>query len=428
MRVLVVADGTRGDVQPMRVLASALHDEGHAVTMAAPPGMRATVEQQGLRFAPLAMDSEAVMREMSGAIVAGPRAVLRAAPPFLVASLESQMRVLPELAKDADFILAGGLHLAIPSLAELHRIPWRWVVYSVTMLPSSWHPPMLMQTGHAPRIVNWAGWQITNWLLNRMLLEPLNAERSRLGLPELGDVAGHLGCQDPILAIDPELAPLAPDMRHLDVIGHLAPGDGDPLPEAVERFLAGGPPPLYLGFGSMTDPDAALTTRLAVEASQRAGCRLILSRGWAGLGAGRLPGHCLAVGSVSHTRLFPRMAAIVHHGGAGTTAAAARSGKPQLVIPHLADQFHFGAQVHSLGIGPRPLRRMHLTAGNFSAFSARIHELLDDEAMRERARALGLRITARPPLRHASRLLTSPTRDRRPSILPAKTISVAPGI
>src|SRR5258708_23939341 len=117
MRVLVVADGTRGDVQPMRVLASALRDEGHAVTMAAPPGMRTVIEQQGLRFAPLAMDSEAAIGELASVIVAGPLAVLRAAPRFLVASLQSQMRALPQLVKDADFILPGGLHLAIPSLA-----------------------------------------------------------------------------------------------------------------------------------------------------------------------------------------------------------------------------------------------------------------------------------------------------------------------
>ena len=126
MRVLVVADGTRGDVQPMRVLASALHDEGHAVTMAAPPGNARRDRAGRPAFAPLAMDSEAMMREIASAIVAGPRAVLRVAPRFLVASLESQMRVLPELVKDADFILAGGVHLAIPSLAERYRVPWRW--------------------------------------------------------------------------------------------------------------------------------------------------------------------------------------------------------------------------------------------------------------------------------------------------------------
>jgi UDP:flavonoid glycosyltransferase YjiC (YdhE family) len=244
-------------------------------------------------------------------------------------------------------------------------------------------------------------------------------------LRELTDTTGYLQCQNPILAIDPELAPLAPDMRHWDVIGHLAPGDGDPLPEAVEEFLAAGPPPLYLGFGSMTDPDAEHTTQLAVEATRQAGCRLILSRGWAGLGATPLPSHCLAIGPVSHTRLFPRMAAIVHHGGAGTTAAAARSGKPQLVVPHLADQFHFGAQVHALGVAPKPLRRMHLTADNFTA---RIHQLLEDQRMQERAQALGARIAARPPFGHASRLLTCIPRLPRSSVFPLKPLSLAPGV
>lgn len=409
----------------MCVLASALLDERHTVTFAGPPGMRAMVESRGLRFVPLAMDAEAALDEMAGAIVAGPRAVLRAAPRLLVRSLESQMQVLPELAKDADFILAGGLHLAIPSISEWCGVPWRWVLFSVTMLPSSWHPPMLLPIGRAPRIVNWLGWQISRRLINGMLRVPINAERARLGLAAIADVGEHIMCENPIMAIDPELAPLAPDMRHYDVIGHLAPGLGEPLPVAVEDFLAAGTPPVYLGFGSMTDPDAEQTTRIAVDASERAGCRLLLSRGWAGLGAAPLPPHCLAIGPVSHARLFPRVAAIIHHGGAGTTAAAVRGGKPQLVVPHLADQYHFGAHVHALGIAPKPLRRMHL---NVKRLAQRLDLLLHDQAMTERARTLGETIAARPPLlRHASRLLTSTLPKQLASEHTVRTISTAPG-
>lgn len=408
MRVLVVADGTRGDVQPMGVMASALRDEGHTVTVAAPPGSRAMIEQRGLPFVPLAMDAEAAMRRMADAVVAGPRAVLRVAPRFLVDSLRSQMQVLPELVKDSDFVLAGGIHFSVPSLAELYQVPWRWVVFSVTLLQSSWHPPILLPIGRAPRVINWLGWQLTRRFFDRTLRAPLNVERARLGLPEVRDVASYIQCPNPILAIDSELAPLAPGM-HYDVIGHLTPGEGDPLPEALARFLDSGPPPLYVGFGSMTDPHAERTTELVVEASRRAGCRLLLSRGWAELGANSLPSDCLAIGPVSHTRLFPRVAAIVHHGGAGTTAAAARSGKPQLVVPHLADQFHYGALVHALGVGPKPLRRMHLDA---EAFAARIDALLHDRGMRERAALLAEQIRVRPPLRNVSRLLTRESRSR----------------
>jgi vancomycin aglycone glucosyltransferase len=424
MRVLVVADGTRGDVQPMCVLGSTLQREGHAITMAAPPGARAMVQQAGLDFVPLAMDSETVMREIASAVVAGPRAVMRAAPRFLLDCLDSQMRVLPELVRQADFVLAGGMHLAVPSLSERYQVPWRWVVYSVTLLPSSWHPPMLMQIGRAPRIVNWLGWHASRWLMNRLLRLPLNAARTRLGMPALRSIGDHLLCPNPIVAIDPELAPLAPEMRGYDVIGHLAPDAGDPLPEELERFLADGPPPLYVGFGSMTDPDAERTTELALEARRRAGCRLLLSRGWAGFGQRALPSGCMAIGPVSHSRLFPRVAGIVHHGGAGTTAAAARSGKPQLIIPHLADQFHFGAHVHTLGVAPKPLRRMHLSPRNFTA---RIDQLLHDEAMRERAQALAESIASHPRLQYASRLLANAAQKPRTSVHPQGSLSVAPG-
>jgi UDP:flavonoid glycosyltransferase YjiC (YdhE family) len=413
MRILVVADGTRGDVQPMQVLASMLKNEGHRLTVAAPPGMRATIESAQLPFVPLALDTGAMMSELSAAVVAGPRAVLRAAPRFLVGSLDSQMAVLPELVRDADFVLCGGIHVAISSLAERYDVPWRWVVFSVTALPSSWHPPMVLPIGRAPRAVNWLAWHLSRALLNRALREPLNAHRARLGLPALHDVAAALQCPNPIVAIDPELAPLAPDMQHHDVVGHLDAGAGDELPDELERFLADGAPPVYVGFGSMTDPDPAATTRQVIEAAQRASCRVILSRGWAGLGAQPLPPGCLAVGPVSHSRLLPRVAAIVHHGGAGTTAAAARAGVPQLIMPHLADQYHYAAHVHALGVGARPLRRAALRA---DTLGRRLQTLLHDEAMRERARALAARIAARPPLARASRLLTTaPRASRRPA-------------
>jgi len=106
----------------------------------------------------------------------------------------------------------------------------------------------------------------------------------------------------------------------------------------------------------MPDVNPQLTTQIFVEATRRAGVRAIISRGWADFGA-ELPEHCLAIGSVSHPRMFERVAAIVHHGGAGTTAAATRAGKPQLVVPHIADQFYFGNLVNELGIAVPPLRR-----------------------------------------------------------------------
>src|SRR5262249_11725270 len=143
-----------------------------------------------------------------------------------------------------------------------------------------------------------------------------------------------------MLAADPEFAPPAPDSpMPVAPDGSFHLPDERPLGEDVERFLAAGPPPVYIGFGSMPDKRAGRTTALFLEAARAAGTRVILSRGWAGFGEGARGDDALVVGPVSHALLFPRVAAVVHHGGAGTTSASARAGRPQVVVPHVFDQF-----------------------------------------------------------------------------------------
>jgi vancomycin aglycone glucosyltransferase len=106
------------------------------------------------------------------------------------------------------------------------------------------------------------------------------------------------------------------------------------LPEEVEEFLADGEPPVYLGFGSMRASDQ--TGRVLIEAARALGLRSILSQGWAGL----MPSDpkdaddCLSIGDLNHAKLFPRVAAIIHHGGTGTMQTAARAGTAQVIIPH----------------------------------------------------------------------------------------------
>lgn len=385
----------------MLVLAAQLASEGHAITFTGPPTFRASAEARGLAFVPLKLDSEAVIRRSPSAVVGGYLETLRVATPLFVASIESQLEVLPELAKHADFILAGGVPGGAATAAEVAGIPWRWVLYTSTMYPSLSHPPMTAPFGRAPRWVNWLLWQLTHFFTDVTFRPPINKHRVRLGLPKITHATDYLMCPNPILAMEPELAPLPPEWPDMEVIGYLDPGDGEPLPDELETFLAAGEAPVYVGFGSMPDPEPAKTTELFAEASRRAGVRAVISRGWADFGAS-LPEHCIAVGPVSHPRLFSRVRAIVHHGGAGTTAASTRAGRPQLVVPHVADQFYFGNLVHELGVAVRPLRRRKMTV---DSLAARLRELVGDAAMYERANALGERIRARPRAKGFSHLL-----------------------
>jgi vancomycin aglycone glucosyltransferase len=144
----------------------------------------------------------------------------------------------------------------------------------------------------------------------------------------------------------------------------------------------------------MPDPDPAATTGRLLAAIDALGCRALISRGWADLGAVALPEHVMAIGAVSHPRLFPRVAAVVHHGGAGTTHTAARAGVPQVVIPHLLDQYYFARRVHELGVGPPAIARKRLSV---SGLVETLRATLDNEPLADRAAELGRRLAALEP-------------------------------
>jgi UDP:flavonoid glycosyltransferase YjiC (YdhE family) len=181
----------------------------------------------------------------------------------------------------------------------------------------------------------------------------------------------------------------------VQAIGCLHPFREAPLPDKLRDFLAAGEPPVYVGFGSMTDPDPAASTRLVLDAIARAGVRAVISEGWAGLGGIALPADVMRVGVVDHASLFQRVSAVIHHGGAGTTTMAARAGAPQILVPHVLDQFHWGRRVERLGLGPPALPRRRLTAADLAAA---IHSVLDNDVVVERAAELGARL--REAMRH----------------------------
>jgi UDP:flavonoid glycosyltransferase YjiC (YdhE family) len=160
----------------------------------------------------------------------------------------------------------------------------------------------------------------------------------------------------------------------------------------LKRFLSDGPPPVYVGFGSMVGECAHETMDIILQALEMSGQRGILATGWGGIGntSRRLPDHVFVIDAVPHAWLFPQMAAVVHHGGGGTTAEGLRSGVPSIVIPYVVDQFFWGERVAQLGAGPTPLPRTELTP---QRLAQRINEALSSDPMRECARILGEKIS-----------------------------------
>lgn len=170
----------------------------------------------------------------------------------------------------------------------------------------------------------------------------------------------------------------------------LPPPPGWQSPAELNAFLAAGPPPVYVGFGSMLARDAQRLTALVAEALAQTGQRGILAGGWGALeGQAHQSETIFVVDTVPHHWLFPRMAAIVHHGGAGTTGAALRSGVPSLAVPFGFDQPFWGQRVAALGVGPRPIPRAQLTPPRLAAA---IEQMVHTPPMRERAAWLGMQI------------------------------------
>jgi UDP:flavonoid glycosyltransferase YjiC (YdhE family) len=390
MRVVLAAEGTRGDVHPMLALGVRLRAAGHAVRLCASPDFAEEAAAQALEFHPVGRSVRELLSAQAAAIHSGPLGVLRAAREYMQETVNAQFAALGEAAADAELLVGAGVQLAAASVAERWGIPYRYVAYCPAMFPSREHAPPMLEWQPGSRLANRVGWWLTIASLRFGPVKLVDRKRRALGLRPIEDVGRYVLSARPLVAVDRELAEVPPDAPlPVEQIPCLHPFDPDaPLPPKLETFLDAGPPPVYLGFGSMPDPRPGETTARLLEAVRARGVRAVISRGWAGLGEGPLPENVFVTDAVPHAALFPRTAGIVHHGGAGTTAMATRAGVPQLVVPHLLDQFYWAYRVRALGLGPPALRRRDLSP---ERLADAIAELVDNEVLAERARDLGER-------------------------------------
>jgi UDP:flavonoid glycosyltransferase YjiC (YdhE family) len=265
-------------------------------------------------------------------------------------------------------VILTAAQFAAHSVGELLRIPSITVMYSPTALRSRHHPPIMATRQGLPRWVNALTWKASDAVLHAMLAGAVNAERGRRGLAPVASVSRHFFEEHPVLmACDPVIAPAPPDWAgyDVDVTGPWFHDDAAALDPAIEAFLGEGPAPVYVGFGSMPNVDADRLTRSILGAA--GGRRMLLAKGWAGIGGGSLPPSAMvASGPVAHARLFPRVSCVVHHGGSGTTASALRAGVAQVIVPHLMDQYYYAHRLEWLGIAPPGIPIRKLTPGRLA--------------------------------------------------------------
>ena len=386
MKFAVTAEGTRGDIYPMLALAERIEASGDEVVFCAPPDFEEATRARGLTFRPVGRDIREYLTAEASSLHGGALAIARAAGELMKDNVGRHFADLSAAAAGCEGILSAGTQIAASSVAEHLGVPHRFIAYDPILIRSEMHPPVFCSRPNLPRWANRLLWRVQGRLLHFGMGKTVNRERVALGLAPTRDLYGLLLGKDPLLAVEERIAPIPKDAESVRCIGCLHPFDETPLPEKLEAFLDAGPPPVYIGFGSMTDPDPQRSTALLLDAIERAEVRAIVSAGWAGLGGVSLPSHVEVVGAVDHSSLFRRVSVVVHHGGAGTTTTAARSGVPQILVPHVLDQFHWAARIQRLGVGPAPLMRRKLTA---DGLAQNLRAVCDNEWLADNAAELG---------------------------------------
>jgi UDP:flavonoid glycosyltransferase YjiC (YdhE family) len=368
LQVVLASVGTRGDVQPMVAVALALAARGHQPLLMAPPDFETWVSSFGLAFRPLGPDMREFIANQPQMLSGNAWRSYRAIRNFYADETPRQAARLIDACRGADALLWAGGVLCAPAVAEHLRLPALGLLYSTSSVPSSCHPPPTSTRHGRPAWVNRLKWTLLGALLADPIGRPLNRQRRALGLPALSlrrqisdGPALALACDPVVLPPDPAWADRIPS------IGFIFLDDPTPLDAELEAWLDAGPAPVYIGFGSMSGAGPARVEGLVVEAMRKVGLRALVGTGWGGLSGLALPSGWRRVGDVAHARLFPRMAVVVHHGGAGTTASALRSGVPQVVLPLILDQYHHAHRLHLAGLVPQPVPMERVTAVELAA-------------------------------------------------------------
>ena len=384
MKILLNPIGSRGDIQPLVALGARLKQQGHEIRMAGSPNGADMAARHQLDFHNVGFDVQQILEEKRGAI-ANPVRLFFLFRDLMEQSLKEQFKELVPHVAWADVVISGGVVLAAASLCEREGKPFRYVAYCPQIIPSQDHPVLFVPFVRMPKIANRLLWWFSLKLIRFGLRKHFLPARKKLGLETTRDIEQHVIPKGKILyAIDERLTKIADDLQPAVSTGFFHLPQPQELPADLVAFIEAGEPPLYIGFGSMTDDDPQRTTNNILAAAKAAGVRVVISRGWAGLGDGaEIPSFAYVTGPISHEMLFPRMAGIVHHGGAGTTAAASRSGRPQAIVPHLLDQFYWAERLERLRIGPKGSWKIRLNTKKIQAiFTGFLQGEYEENAMR----------------------------------------------
>lgn len=407
MRITVLAIGSRGDVQPMLALAVGLQQTGrHQVRFTAPDNFEVLAREHQLDFFPLGVNTQEMLG--SGELKAGIETgrnfllwflqVIRLMQPMLAGLMERTWLAC----QDAETIIFSTIGIGAYHAAEKLGMPCLMATPIPGLAPTRAYPnpggvfPQLPLGGSYNLLTHFLSGQILQMLtgsyINRWRRDKLDLPAIPFGKYPYSQLRGKpvpvLGSYSFIVVPRP-----ADWGGHVHVTGYwfLDPAPDWQPPTRLVDFLESGSPPVYIGFGSMASRSPRQMTQLVKEALKQSGQRGVLATGWGGLESTDLPDDLFMLESVPHAWLFPRMSAIVHHAGSGTTGSGLRAGVPSVLVPHMGDQPFWAQRVTDLGVGPQPVPRRQLTSARLAEA---IHRATNDTDMQARAAALGEQIRA----------------------------------
>lgn len=403
MDITVIAIGSRGDVQPYLALARSLRHVGHHVRLVAPPNFARLAQEYEITFCSVGVDFQALLNNEriktiieSGKLISSLRSLRRE---FLTI-IDDLFLDIWRASQGTEMVIATVIGPIGYSVAEKRGVPYIEAVMQpftpTRAFPSPVVSPQLRLGGAVNRLTHrvfeQAFWQLYRANINRFRTQTLGLRPHALTGP-LRHIRESSVLR--LYAYSPQVVPRPDDWPTThQVTGYWflpSPAGWQP-PRDLCRFLEAGEPPVYIGFGSMMSRDPQHMAAIATEALTRTGQRGILAGGWGALdGEMQRSDRIFSVDSIPHDWLFPRMAALVHHGGAGTTGVALRSGVPSVVVPFGFDQAFWGQRIAALGVGPPPLPRPTLTAVQLANA---IEQTIHDAPMQERAARLGVQIQA----------------------------------
>lgn len=421
MNVFIATAGSRGDVQPFVALGQGLQQAGHNVTLCTCSSFKSFITEHGLTYGYMNNDFINLVGSETGhkAIEGGnnPFDLIKTSLTLLKETKALNWDMLQDAwnaaqAAQPDIIIFHPKVLAGSHIAEKLGIPAIMALLSPAIVPTTEFAATGfpdLKLGAKYNKLSYAilrrGYNMYNNIVNEFRQETLGLNPIPKGQDPLKMSNGK-----PISVLHGYSGHISPRPKdwpysaHITGYWFLENSENYQPPSDLVDFLATGEPPIYIGFGSMAGRNPERIASIVVEAIQQSEIRGIVATGWGGLKATHLPKNIFKLENVSHDWLFPQVSAVIHHGGAGTTAAGLRAGKPTIIYPFLIDQPYWGERVYTLGAGSKPIPQKNLTA---MKLAAAIRKVTTESSIRETAERLSNKLKSEDGIRNAISIIES---------------------